>query len=250
VIGVQPEHEGAKALLARVVEKVASGDPMPPENGGSGAGTGTGAGTASGTGPGSGAGTGVGPGTGASPAGDLNYTQALAKANQLAEDGNCGGAMEYYAKALSLKATSVEALTGEGYCQLDNKQFASAYSSFRSALAIDSRNERALWGFAQGYQQQGLTQKAIEAYQHYLEVYPDSAAAKKQIEHLGGGVSPDNGGGGGSASGGGGGSASGGGSDSGSNAGSGSGSASSAPTPPAGSGSASGNDPFGSGSGN
>ncbi|HTJ45917.1 MAG TPA: zinc-ribbon domain-containing protein [Kofleriaceae bacterium] len=235
VLGVQPAHAGAKALLARVTEKVASGDPLPPEDH-------VDAGV---PGPGTGAGTGTGTGTGsAGNAGDMGYDAALAKANKLAEDGDCAHAMDYYDRALLVRATSVEAQTGKGYCHLDLKQFSSAFSAFRSALSISPKYERALWGIAEGYQQQGLTVKAIEAYQTYLEAYPDSAAAKKQLERLGAPA----GGGGGS------GSASGGGSASGS---SDSGSGSSAPPPPpppgsdsgSGSGSASGNDPFGSGSG-
>jgi len=86
---------------------------------------------------------------------------------------------------LSLKPTSVEALTGAGFCHLDDGQFASAYSKFNAALAISPRYERALWGMAEGYQQQGNSTRAIEAYQHYLELYPGSAAAKKQLQKLG-----------------------------------------------------------------
>jgi tetratricopeptide (TPR) repeat protein len=224
VIGVQPEHAGAKALLARVTEKVASTDPMPTEDH-----NGSGGGAASSGGGGSGASgsSGGSSGGGGSP-NDLGYDAALAKANQLAENGDCTHALDYYDRALLVRATSVEAQTGKGFCHLDLKQFSSAFSAFRTALSISPKYERALWGIAEGYQQQGLTQKAIDAYQAYLEAYPDSAAAKKQLEHLG--ASPSGGGGGGGSASGAGsassaGSASGGGD-------SGSGSASSAPTPP------------------
>src|SRR5205807_3640241 len=86
VIALQPEHQGAKALLARVVEKVASGDPLPPEDHVD-AGVPKQNGSGSGTGTGTGAGTG---GTGTVPAN--NYDALLAKANHLAEDGDCGRA--------------------------------------------------------------------------------------------------------------------------------------------------------------
>ena len=80
--------------------------------------------------------------------------------------------MELYAKALEQKPNGVEALTGMGYCHLDAKQFASAFSKFRAALAVSSRYEPALWGVAEAYQQQGRKEQAIEACKAYLEVYP------------------------------------------------------------------------------
>jgi tetratricopeptide (TPR) repeat protein len=73
-----------------------------------------------------------------------------------------------------------------GYCHIDAKQFASAFSKFRAALAVSSRYEPALRGVAEAYQQQGRKEQAIEAYKAYLDVYPDSSAAKKQLERLGG----------------------------------------------------------------
>jgi len=51
---------------------------------------------------------------------------------------------------------------------------------------VSSRYEPALRGIAEAYQQQGRREQAIEAYRAYLEIYPDSSAAKKQIELLGG----------------------------------------------------------------
>ena len=93
--------------------------------------------------------------------------------------------MDLYAKALELKPNGVEALVGLGYCQIDAKQFSSAFSKFRAALVVSPRYEPALRGIAETYQQQGRKEQAIEAYRRYLEVYPDSVAAKKQLERLG-----------------------------------------------------------------
>jgi tetratricopeptide (TPR) repeat protein len=50
---------------------------------------------------------------------------------------------------------------------------------------VSPRYEPALRGIAETYQQQGRKEQAIEAYRRYLEVYPDSVAAKKQLERLG-----------------------------------------------------------------
>jgi tetratricopeptide (TPR) repeat protein len=98
--------------------------------------------------------------------------------------------MDLYAKALEQKPNGVEALAGMGYCHIDAKQFASAFSKFRAALAVSPRYEPALRGIAEAYQQQGRKEQAIEAYKAYLEVYPDSASAKKQLERLGGDAAP------------------------------------------------------------
>ena len=177
VIAVEAEHAGARALLARLRDAVVTSDPMPPEDKGSSGGSKPPSGGSS--------------GGSTAPRGD-DYDTLLAKADQLAEV-NCAQAMPYYDKALSIKPNGVAALTGRGYCYLDKKEFSSALSSFRAALAVSRRYEPALWGIAEMYQQQGLKDKAIDAYKAYLEAFPGTAKAIKQIERLGGSV--DGGGG-------------------------------------------------------
>jgi predicted Zn finger-like uncharacterized protein len=172
ILAAQPEHAGAKALAAKLETKVSSQDPLPPEDPGKGSNTGS-----------------AKPNPNPNPNPDVStgggYDQLLARANKLAET-NCTKAMELYAKALEQKPNGVEALAGQGYCHIDAKQFASAHSKFRSALAISSRFEPALWGIAEAYQQQGRREQAIEAYKAYLDVYPNTAKALKQIERLSG----------------------------------------------------------------
>ncbi|HVV86350.1 MAG TPA: tetratricopeptide repeat protein, partial [Kofleriaceae bacterium] len=188
VLAAQPDHAGARALLAKV-DAVASTDPMPPEvgSGGGSAGATTGSGSGS-SGSGSGSSS-VGPVTSPhgggepGPSAGEGYDRLLDKANKLAEV-NCAQAMPYYEKALEAKPNSVEALTGMGYCHLDAKQFSSAHSKFRAALGISPRYERALWGVAEMYQQQGRPDLAISAYKDYLEVYPNSVAAQRQLDRL------------------------------------------------------------------
>ena len=169
ILAAQPEHAGAKALAAKLETKVSNSDPLPPED------------------PGKGSSKPVGPGPDTSGGG--TYDQLLARANKLAES-SCGKAMELFAKALEQKPNGVEALSGQGYCHIDAKQYASAFSKFRSALAISSRYEPALWGVAEAYQQQGRREQALEAYKAYLEVYPNTAKALKQIERLSGAATP------------------------------------------------------------
>lgn len=192
VIAAQPEHAGARALIAKL--GAVAVDPLPPDEDVD-AGTVVRAPIDAGPDP--------GPGTGvATPTGN-DYDKLLAKANKLAEV-DCGQAMAYYGRALEVRPNGVDALTGMGFCHIDAKQFASAHSKFRAALGISPRNERALWGVAEAYQQQGRTDLAITAYEKYLEVYPGSAAAQRQLDRLKGkatGPTPPEGGSGGTGAG-------------------------------------------------
>jgi len=187
VLAAQPEHAGAKALVAKLETVVAKTDPLPPEEGARPPAGGTKPGPAASPSP-------PGPATPAPrPAADSggggdSYDRLLARANAIA-DTSCTRAMELYAKALEQKPNGVEALTGMGYCHIDAKQFASAFSKFRAALAVSPRYEPALRGVGEAYQQQGRKEQAIEAYHAYLEVYPDSPGVKKQLERLGDGAS-------------------------------------------------------------
>jgi len=181
VLAAQPEHAAAKALAARIETTVAKTDPLPPEDPPKDAGAGSGSAKP------------VTPVTPVEPGGD-SYDRLLAKANALAES-NCTRAMELFGRALEQKPNGVEALTGMGYCHIDAKQFASAFSKFRAALAVSSRYEPALWGVGEAYQQQGRKDQAIDAFKAYLEVYPGSAKAQKALDRLGagagGGTPPD-----------------------------------------------------------
>jgi predicted Zn finger-like uncharacterized protein len=185
ILAAQPEHAGARALAAKVETAVAKTDPLPPEDPKAGSG-------AAPRPPG------PGPGPGPVAAGG-SYDALVKRADALAER-DCNAAMALYQKALDQKPNGVEALTGMGYCHVDQKQFASAFSKFRAAIAISSRYEPALWGLGEAYQQQGRKEQAIEAFQRYLEVFPGSQKALRQLDRLGaspGGASPSGGGGGG-----------------------------------------------------
>jgi len=210
IVAAQPEHAGARALADKLETLVAKTDPLPPEDGARPAGAGKDAAAGKDTAAGRDAATGKPPAAGkattakdagaakptaGAPApgpaagGGDSYDRLLARADAIA-DTSCAKAMELYAKALEQKPNGIEALTGMGYCHIDAKQFASAFSKFRAALAVSSRYEPALRGVAEAYQQQGRKEQAIEAYRAYLEIYPDSARAKKQLELLGGDAAP------------------------------------------------------------
>jgi predicted Zn finger-like uncharacterized protein len=167
VLATQPDHDVALAMYKKLETTVASSDPLPPEEP-----THTTAKNPTNPNPNPPAG------------GGDSYDALLAHANKLAET-NCTKAMELFHKALDQKPNGVEALTGMGYCHLDAKQFSSAFSKFRAALAVSARYEPALGGVAETYQRQGNKDAAIEAWRRYLEVYPSSPKAKKQLEILG-----------------------------------------------------------------
>lgn len=168
VLAAQPEHTGARELLARIETTVAKTDPLPPED------------------PREPTGAKITPDSGGGGGGGVeSYDRVLARANTLAES-NCGKAMELFSKALEQKPNGVEALTGMGYCHIDAKQFSSAFSKFRAALAVSARYEPALWGVAEAYQQQGRKEQALEAVKAYMEIYPNAPKAQKALDRLGG----------------------------------------------------------------
>jgi len=170
LLATSPDHDVARALSKRLDTAVVKTDAMPPED------------HAQKPGP-----THVEP-VRSDGGGAADYDSLVAKAGTLAET-NCPRAMEMYQKALEQKPTGVEALTGIGYCYLDAKQFSSAFSKFRTALAVSQRYEPALAGVAETYQQQGNRDQAIASWHVYLDAFPGAAKAKKQLEILG-----DNGG--------------------------------------------------------
>jgi predicted Zn finger-like uncharacterized protein len=192
ILAAAPDHRGAKALAAKIDNTVVKTDPLPPEDGQQG----------SATKPPEGGNTGGGNTGGGNVSGGGSYDQLLARANALAES-NCTKAIDLFGKALEQKPNGVEALTGMGYCHIDAKQFASAFSKFRAALAVSSRYEPALWGIAEAYMQQGRKEQALEAVKAYIDVYPGVAKAQKALDRLGGATPaptptptpPDNGGG-------------------------------------------------------
>jgi predicted Zn finger-like uncharacterized protein len=164
ILTSQPEHPGAQALAAKLETSVANTDPLPPEDNGKNPGSGK-----------------VTPDP--VPSAE-SYEKLVARANQIAES-NCSKASEVFLKALEQRPNGPEALTGLGYCHIDAKQFASAHGRFRTALAVATNFEPALYGIAEAYQQQGRKDDAIEAYKTYLTVYPNAAKAKRQLERLG-----------------------------------------------------------------
>ncbi len=181
VLAAQPDHAGARALLARVTASAPAPAPTPGQPA---------------------ADKPVEPKPADKPApprppADDSPGGTLKRANKLAENGNCDQAMPLYRKVLDDEPSSVEALTGLGFCHLDRKEYASAHTRFRAALGISSRYQDAMWGIAEMYQRQGNAEEAIAKYQAFIDAYPSTrraAAARRQIEKLRG-AQPTGGGG-------------------------------------------------------
>jgi predicted Zn finger-like uncharacterized protein len=161
VVALAPEHAEAEALRGALTSApVDTTDPMPPE---------------------------VAPDD--REAVPVGYESLLVRADKAAEAGDCRAAMALYDRALDDNPSSVEALTGLGYCHIEFKQFASAHAKFRAALGISPRYQEALIGIAEAYRFQGLREQAIAAYRAYLDEHPTgtrATMARKQLELLGG----------------------------------------------------------------
>jgi len=119
-----------------------------------------------------------------------DYDGLVARANVLAENGDCRNATLYFEKALDSRPGGVEALTGIGYCFLDRKDYSKALLNFRAALGISPRYGEALIGMAEAFRYQGKKEEAAEYYRRYLERNPSgskAAAAKRFLDEVGGG---------------------------------------------------------------
>ena len=168
ILAAQAEHAGGtRARREARRRRSRPADPLPPEDGRD-------AGVAGvGPHPGSNAPIGPGPGSASVPTqgsagrkarrapvevaphdnghepavdngGGGDYDKLVAKANALAES-NCESAIKMYQNALAAKPNGVEALTGMGYCHIDAKQFASAFSKFpRGARGVTAQRTRAV----------------------------------------------------------------------------------------------------------
>jgi tetratricopeptide (TPR) repeat protein len=190
VLASQPMHGGAQALRARITSatQVVASDPMPPEEKPA---------PPQPPRPPERPAAKETPGDGKAPAatrrepppaaGEESYDVLLARGNAMAEAGNCREARVSFRKALDARPNGVEALTGLGYCHLDIREYVLAHARFRAALGIAPRYQEALWGMAETYERQGNAERALEAYERYLDAHPSgprSDIARRQIERL------------------------------------------------------------------
>ncbi len=121
------------------------------------------------------------------PAPKADFDTLLRQADALREREKAVAALNLYGQAHELRPDRVEPLTGRGLSLLDLGNAPVAEAAFLQALKLDDRHGPAIMGLAEAARLQGRTARAIEYYQRYLDVLPDSPeapVARKQLEKL------------------------------------------------------------------
>jgi predicted Zn finger-like uncharacterized protein len=136
-------------------------------------------------------------GEGAVPAGvpgGKSFDFYLEKAYQLRSQGNCSMAVDYFERALDIKPSSADALSGMGYCHMSMNQLGAAVSAFKQALASNKAYGPALIGIAQAYEKKGSIKAARDYYQEYLDHFatgPQSGLARSKLKELADTIGPE-----------------------------------------------------------
>lgn len=114
-----------------------------------------------------------------------SYQSLITKADRLRESGNTAAAIKLYNRAVELEPGQPEALTGQGWCYLDKSQTSQALSSFQAALDANAGFADAHMGLAETWRARGNKEKAVAAYQKYVELGgAEAEIAKRAIEEL------------------------------------------------------------------
>jgi predicted Zn finger-like uncharacterized protein len=116
-----------------------------------------------------------------------DYNSLVAQAEKLSEHGRADQARKLYERALAMRPSGVEAITGLGYCDLDKERFLAAVDRFKQALQVAPDYGDALIGLAESYQVRGDRPQAINYYRRYLRAQPNgpkAAMAQKNIRDL------------------------------------------------------------------
>ena len=133
---------------------------------------------------------GGGGGGGGVPSG-RDYDYYITEGARLQEIGRSAEARRFFERALDLRAGGAEALTGLGYCALDQRDWAGAISRFREPASHGYGD--AMMGMGDAYRGSGRSVEAIAAYREYLARSPNGSQARMArhaIETLGGDAAP------------------------------------------------------------
>lgn len=115
----------------------------------------------------------------------LGYDLTIARANVLLERGKLGAAARLFEAALRQRRQSPEALFGLGYVALEEGRSTAALDYFRAS--VDNGNPEGWIGLGDAYQALDNRQKALNAYQAYLQRAPGGPSqtiAKNQSEQI------------------------------------------------------------------
>ncbi len=89
--------------------------------------------------------------------------------------------------ALQMRPSGCEALAGMGFVDIEDGEFSSAVSNFRSSLSANPAYSEALIGLGRAYAAQGSYEQALAAYNRYLLSNPggpQAHMARRQVESL------------------------------------------------------------------
>jgi len=106
-----------------------------------------------------------------------DYGALVAEADRVAEEGRSARAAKLYERALDLQPRGVEALTGLGYCYMDEEKYPLALATFKRVLAANPRHGEAVIGMAEGNRLKGNPKAALEFYRRYLAEHPGGPKA-------------------------------------------------------------------------
>ncbi|MBL9037183.1 MAG: zinc-ribbon domain-containing protein [Archangium sp.] len=117
----------------------------------------------------------------------LDFDGMLAKGESLLSAEKPEQAMSMFGRAADLRPDRVEPMVGRGLALLDMGNALAAQASFEQALRLNGRYGPAIMGLAEAYRAQKKNDKAIEAYEKYLDVMPEGSeanVARNNIQRL------------------------------------------------------------------
>ena len=106
-----------------------------------------------------------------------SYAELVRKGNRLSERGSSMKALKLFKAALKKNPTGHEALSGVGYCHLDQERTGSAIRFFKRALRQSQFHGDAMIGIAEAYKIQGNHRKALNYYKAFLRTNPSGKKA-------------------------------------------------------------------------
>jgi predicted Zn finger-like uncharacterized protein len=116
-----------------------------------------------------------------------SYEKLIASGDRTLENGSNSKAKALYQKALHMRPSGPDALTGLAFVALDRGQIPAAYELFKRALTAKASFGPALFGMAEIHRARGEKALAVQSYQRYLQVSPngkEARAARRQVEVL------------------------------------------------------------------
>jgi len=132
-----------------------------------------------------------GTGGGGVPAG-RDYSYYVDRGDRLQQEtARAGEARRYFEAALALRPDGREALTGLGYCAMEQGDYAGAIARFRGPAS--SGYGEAMMGLGKAYRETHRDAEALAIYRDYLERFPngpDATMARRWLAALGGNTGP------------------------------------------------------------